>query len=108
MTTSSKTAVGQLRDQWITECGATAEEFAAFIRCLRLRLGSTNATADVSDHVAERMINIGLRHDEAALLLACGIVRNWIKRGVQKLTRATLDAVIAEHDSARNSLKSRR
>lgn len=96
LTASTGSDVGKLRAQWIAECGASAEDFAAFARCLRFQLGSTNVAETVSVHAAERMSHLGLRHDESALLLACGTVRKWIEHGVQRLTRGCLDAVIAE------------
>lgn len=94
LTASGRSEIGKLREQWIAECGASAEDFAAFARCLRFQLGSTNVAETVSAHAAERMSHLGLRYDESALLLACGTVRDWIKRGVQKLTRERLDEVI--------------
>jgi hypothetical protein len=42
------------------------------------------------------MFHLGLRHDETALKLACATAPDWIKRGLQRLTRAGLDATIAE------------
>jgi hypothetical protein len=69
-----------------------------FVSSLRLRLGSTNATADVSERAAERMGHLNLRCDDSALLLASGIVRDWVKRGVQKLTLENLNAVIEKFD----------
>lgn len=96
LTASPRREIGKLREQWIAECGASVCDFAAFARCLRLQLGSTNVAAEVSERAAERMLHLGLRHDDSALKLACSTVRAWITRGVQKVTREGLDAVIAD------------
>jgi hypothetical protein len=96
LTASAGSDIGKLRAQWITECGAAEEDFAAFVRTLRFLLGSSNAQEQVTALTIERMEHLGLRHDESALILACGTVRDWIKRGVQKLTRANFDKVIAD------------
>lgn len=96
LTASSRTEIGKLRDQWIAECGAVLDDFATFVRSLRLQLGSTNVADEVSERAAERMYHLGLRYDETALKLACSTVRDWIKRGVRRLTRQDLDTVITE------------
>jgi SMODS-associated and fused to various effectors sensor domain len=90
--------IGKLRARWLAECGGSLHEFKAFISCLRLRLGSTNAAADVSAHVADRMENLGLLNDETALLVAVGIVRGWIKQRIQRVNKELLEGVLTAHD----------
>lgn len=97
LTASERTAVGELRAHWQAECGAPVTEFEAFARRLRLRLGSTNAAVDVGQHVADRMANLGLKDDETALLVAAGIVRQWIKDGTKRITRELLEGVLSAH-----------
>jgi len=97
LTESARSRVGQLRVRWQGECGASDNEFGAFVRCLRLHLGSTNATESISRLAAERMRHRGLRDDESALCVAVGIVRGWIKAGVQHITRGLLELALIEH-----------
>lgn len=95
LTAPAGSDIGKLRARWIAECEASEEDFKVFVRSLRFLLGSTNAQEQVAEPTSERMQHLGLRHDEGALVLACSAVRDWIKRGVQRLTRDTLDEVIA-------------
>ncbi len=97
LTASERSELGKLRAQWQAECAAPAAEFADFVRHLRLRLGSTNATVDVAERVAERMRNLGLLSDETELILAAGIVRDWIKNGTKRITRELLEGVLSAH-----------
>lgn len=97
LTASERSEVGKLRARWQAECGAPIAEFEAFVGHLRLRLGSTNATVDVAERVAERMRNLGLVGDETELILAAGIVRDWIKNGTKRITRVPLESVLSAH-----------
>ncbi len=97
LTASERSAVGKLRAQWQAECAAPAAEFEAFIRRFRLRLGSTNATADVGERVAERMRNLGILDDERTLILAAGTVREWIKSGTKRITKHLIEGVLSAH-----------
>ena len=96
LTASLRTDIGKLRDQWMAECGASLDDFAAFSQSLRLRLGLTNVAEEIAERTVERMAHLGLRHDETTLKLACSTIRDWIKRGVQRLTRQGLDAVMTD------------
>jgi hypothetical protein len=98
LSASDRSDVGKLRVRWQTECGGSAGEFAAFVATLQLRLGSTNAAADVGERVAERMRNHGLKDDESALFVASGIVRDWIKNGTRRLTKELLESLLAVKD----------
>ena len=97
ITASNRSNIGKLRELWRRECGGTSEQFEKFVTALQLRLGSTNASAEVGEHVAERMRNQGLRSDESALHTAAGIVRNWIKSGVQRINREMLEQTLVAH-----------
>jgi SMODS-associated and fused to various effectors sensor domain len=44
------------------------------------------------------MENLGLRFDQTALLVAAGIVRNWIKNGRQELSKEDIERTLQEHD----------
>jgi hypothetical protein len=97
LTAGARSDVGKLRERWQTECGGTPEEFEAFVATLQLRLGSTNASAEVGEHVAERMRNQALQSNESALYVAVGIVRDWIKSGTQRITRELLERALVAH-----------
>lgn len=92
-----KTDVGKLRLQWQTKLGVSDTEFFAFCRCLRFRLGF-DCSDELEKRVSERMENLGLKFDTSALKIAVGIVREWIKKGKQVLTRAELEESIKSHD----------
>jgi hypothetical protein len=98
LSSSYRTDIGKLRDRWLEECQANPDQFSRFARSLKFRLGSSNADEDVCSRVSERMERFGLRTDSAAMKLACGVVREGIKRGAQKLTKAALLELIETHD----------
>jgi hypothetical protein len=90
-----RSELGKLRERWLAECAGSLQELSVFAGRLQLRLGSTNAAADVGERVAERMRNWELQDDESALHVAAGIVRDWIKKGIQRITKAELEGVLA-------------
>jgi len=91
-----RTCAGKVRAQWQQALKAEDADFAAFVRSLRFRLGF-DCTADLVARVAERMEHLGLRSDTPALVVAAGIVRCWVKRGVQAISREELEHAIMEH-----------
>ncbi len=96
-TAPPRSEIGKLRARWQKALGANDNEFRLFIRCLRFRLGY-DCGEELEQRVAERMKNLGLKSDIAALKVATGIVREWIKAGKQNLARADLEAVLKKHD----------
>ena len=48
----------------------------------------------MTQRVAERMDSLRLKSDVTALLICVGIVREWIKAGIQCLTRDILEQVL--------------
>lgn len=94
---SPRSRIGQLREKWRQHLSAADEEFAAFARSLRFKLGFDCAD-ELKVRVAERMENLRLKHDEPALLVAAGIVREWIKAKRRDLTLDVLEDLVDQYD----------
>ncbi len=43
------------------------------------------------------MDNLGLKHDEAALIACSGIIRNWIIEKKGDITKEVLEEILTEH-----------
>jgi SMODS-associated and fused to various effectors sensor domain len=97
LTSSARSELGKIRKKWQEGLNADGDSFSAFIRCLRFRLGF-DCSDELEKRVAERMENLGLRFDQTALLVAAGIVRNWIKDGRQELSKEDIERTLQEHD----------
>ncbi len=95
-TATDRMDIGTLRKKWQTELGASAAEFEGFMRSLRFRVGF-DCWDEMMQRVAERMDSLRLRSDPTSLLVASGIVRDWIKAGPQDLTRDVLEEAIQKH-----------
>ncbi|MEK6281731.1 MAG: SAVED domain-containing protein [Acidobacteriota bacterium] len=93
---SARSELGKIRNKWQQTLGADDDSFGEFIGCLRFRLGF-DCSDELEKRVAERMENLGLKSDPSALLLAAGIVREWIKKGKQELSKEDLERVLREH-----------
>lgn len=89
--------IGKLRARWKAALKATDDEFRSFIKCLRFKLGY-DCGEELQQRVAERMEYLGLKSDTAALKVAAGIVRDWIKSGKQDLDRGSFEIVLKEHE----------
>jgi hypothetical protein len=96
-TASSGSALGKIRKKWQDALKADDASFRDFIGCLRFRLG-WDCSDELEKRVAERMENLGLKSDQAALLVTAGIVRKWIKRGAQELSKDDMERALREHD----------
>lgn len=96
-TAGSTSKVGRARERWREHVGVDADEFEAFARTLRFRLGY-DCFEEAAARVAERMENLGLRHDDAALKVAAGIVRELIKDGDGRVDLARLEQLLQRHD----------
>lgn len=97
LTASSRSDIEKLRKLWQSALSASDDEFQSFIKCLRFRLGY-DCAQELEQRVAERMENLGLKSDRSALLIAVGIVRAWIKKGKQELSKSEVEKSLAEHD----------
>lgn len=97
LTANPTSEVGKLRGKWQSALNAPDVDFAAFIRTLRFRLGF-DCGLELEKRVAERMENLHLRSDAAALLIVTGIVREWIKAGTQALSREDVLQILQLHD----------
>lgn len=95
-TAGARSKIGIARERWRAHLGIGSGEFEAFARTLRFRLGY-DCFEEFADRVAERMENLGLRHDDAALKIAAGIVRDLIKVGDGHVDRARLDQLLEHH-----------
>lgn len=92
-----KSDLGKLRHRWQNELNADEEDFKTFIKCLRFRLGF-DCSDELEKRISERMEHLRLKSDAAALLVAVGIVRDWIKSGKQELTVEELEVTLRKHD----------
>lgn len=97
LTASPRSDIGKLRKLWQSALGASDDEFQSFIRCLRFRLGY-DCAQELEQRISERMENLGLKSDSSALLIAAGIVRDWIKKGKQELSRDEVEKTLKEYD----------
>src|SRR6185436_13414192 len=82
-TASPRGRLGKIRKGWQDTLKTDDATFRAFIRCLRFRLGF-DCSDELEKRVAERMENLGLKSNKSALLVASGIVRDWVKSGRQE------------------------
>lgn len=94
---TSRTKVGSLRDEWQSHLRVDDAEFSAFCKALRLKVGF-DGWSDRVGYTAERMDFLGLKSDESAILIAVGIVRNWIKSGQGDITVDELESVLRKYD----------
>src|SRR5262249_10199028 len=87
----------RLRAKLAAHIGTSVSRFDKFARTLRFKVGF-DCWEERCERAAERMEHRGLKSDKNALLVAVGIVRDWVKVGRQQITKAGLEATIAEHD----------
>jgi len=89
--------IGKIRKKWQTALEADDADFTAFIRSLRFRHGF-DCAQELESRVAERMDNLHLRSDTAALLIATGIVREWVEAGTQALSREDVERILQAYN----------
>ncbi|MDQ3685056.1 MAG: SAVED domain-containing protein [Acidobacteriota bacterium] len=94
---TTRSDIGKLRIKWQAHLNAEKEEFEEFVACLRFNLGF-DCWGEMKKRVAERMENLKLKSDDTAMLVAAGIVREWIKSGQQTVTRDILEATLKQHN----------
>jgi hypothetical protein len=96
-TATPRGELGKIRKKWQDALKADEVSFRAFIECLRFRLGF-DCSDELEKRVAERMENLSLKSDQSALLVAAGIVRDWVKSGRQELSKAEVEQTLRDHD----------
>jgi SMODS-associated and fused to various effectors sensor domain len=96
-TAGGKSNAGKVRERWRAHLAAEPVEFVAFARTLRFRLGF-DCFDEVAKRLSERMMFLKLRSDRSALLVAVGIVRDLIKAGNARVTRAELETLLNRYD----------
>lgn len=69
------------------------EEFSAFARSLRFKLGMSS-TKELTERVKERMEHYGLKTEGKDLLAVVGQVRAWITEDGVRITKAEMESVI--------------
>lgn len=94
---STRTQAGKLREKWRTHLGISSDEFKSFASCLRFKLGY-DCWNEMKQRVAERMEYLKLKNDDTSLLVAVGIVREWIKARNQTITLDVLEETLKKHD----------
>lgn len=94
---SDRSEVGKLQTIWKSHLEACDAEFREFVKCLRFNLGF-DSQQDLEKRVSERMGNLGLKSDKMALMIGVGIIGNWIKLGVQKITLSKLNVALTENE----------
>jgi hypothetical protein len=96
-TATEKMDVGKLRKKWRDELAASPADFEAFMRTLRFKLGF-DCWEELARGVSDRMDSLGLKSQPSHLLIAAGIIRDWIKAGPQDITLEILESTLRTHD----------
>lgn len=95
-TAEARTKEGRAREELRQHLDTSEGEFRDFMLSLRLTLGY-NCGQELAKRVSERMSWLGLKHDDAALKISAGIVREWIRGARQEINRDILDSVLASN-----------
>ena len=96
LTSRPRTDVGKIRNKWQTALEANDIDFNNFISSLRFRLGF-DCAQELEKRVEERMDALHLHSDINALLIATGIVREWVKTKVQALSCKDVKETLQKH-----------
>lgn len=75
---STQSECGIQKEAWKQAHLADDEDFNEFSRAISFQLGR-NVTDEIKQMIADRMQLCGLQYDENAMLIAVGIVKEWIK-----------------------------
>ncbi len=95
-TMGPRTSGGKLRGRLKEHLAVDEAELKAFLGSIKFELGA-GCWKEIRDRVAERMENLGLKHDEAALVTCSGIIRNWIIEGKGDINRDILENLLTGH-----------
>jgi hypothetical protein len=94
---SSTSDAGKLRNSLRQHLDISDEELESFLRCIKFELGA-GCWKSIKDRVSERMEHLGLKHDEPALKVCSGIVREWIRDGRGDMTREILEELLQRNN----------
>jgi hypothetical protein len=94
-TAEANTPVGQARETWRKHVGASPEDFEAFMRSMEFRVGR-GSSAELEEHVADRMRDRGFHADHGAVNRAVTQVGAWIRGEVQEITPTMYEAVVTD------------
>lgn len=89
-----QSAIGKERDAWTEHLGATADELADFLRCVRWK--HTGSELDIRGEAKTQMRLAGLRGDDGAVITGIGIVREWVSNGAGPQTAEDVGRQAAE------------
>ena len=89
--------IGKLRTLWLNHLAISEPDFAAFCATLRFKLAYA-CWNEMAQLLAERMSNLRLKSDPSALILAAGIVREWIRTPIRDITPEVLEKALRDHD----------
>jgi hypothetical protein len=84
-------------EAWRKHLGISADEFLEFLRHFKIS-PSRGSLEDLRDRCRDRMEAVGLRGDEAAVLLGVGIIRSLIQEGIRELEPDALRRLIADQE----------
>lgn len=93
----ARSACGKQRKLWKQRHSANDQDFDDFTKVISFQLGR-NFTAEIKLMIADRMQLCSLKHDENAMLIAVGIVKDWIKEKKDKITLSLLVEKLQKHD----------
>jgi hypothetical protein len=88
---------GVKKEEWKKAHGADDQLFESFSRSISFQLGR-NMTDEMKQVIAERMQLCGLKSDDNAMLIAVGVVKNWIKAKKKDIQLSDLEEVIRQHN----------
>jgi len=94
---SKKSSIGKKREAWRLKHQASEEEFIEFTKSLVFHLGK-DFSDELKRMISERMELLKLKHDENALLVSAGIVKDWIKTKTQEITLDILEDKLKHHN----------
>jgi hypothetical protein len=99
LTASPNSDLGKIKTKWLQTLGINNDniDFQKFVNSLRFQLGF-DCAQELETRVSERMSYMGLKNDQSSLILAAGIVREWIKSKKQILTFNDLKEILEKHN----------
>lgn len=84
-------------DAWREHLGISGDEFLEFLKHFKIS-PSRGSLEDLRDRCRDRMEAVGLRGDEAAVVLGVAIIRSLIQEGIRELDADALRRLIAEQE----------
>lgn len=96
-TSSSRSDIGKIREEWRSHVKADETSFDAFARCLHFYLGE-GLFRQLQERVMERMELVGLKHAPNDLAVAVDIIRVWIRGKQGDITLPVLEEILRKRD----------